>query len=159
VGVDSTPVLCTDRTYPLDDPPEVVWHALEQVDGYARWWPWLRHLDAQALSVGAQWAARIRVPVPWSLRIELDLHDVRAPTTVRAVVAGDVEGTAAVTVAPAGTGSTIRLRSALVPRHRMLRGVNQLAPSVSRRLHDHVIDTAFRQFAARDRPGDRRTAR
>jgi uncharacterized protein YndB with AHSA1/START domain len=148
-------VLCTDRTYPLDDPPAVVWQALEQVDGYQRWWPWLRRFDAKALSDGARWVARIRVPVPWSLRIELELHGVRAPTTVGASVAGDVEGTAVVTVEPAGTGSVIRVRSELAPRHRLLRALNQLVPSVSRRMHDHVIDTAFQQFAERDAPGGR----
>lgn len=152
-------MLRTDRNFPLDDPPEVVWQALEQVEGYQRWWPWLLRFDAEALSNGARWVARIRIPVPWSLRIELELHDVCAPTTVRASVAGDVEGTAAVTVEPAGTGSIIRVRSELGPRHRLLRAVNEAVPSVSRRMHDHVIDTAFRQFAERDQSGGRRAAR
>ena len=151
-------MLRTDRTYSLDDPPEVVWHALERVDGYQGWWPWLRRFDAESLADGARWVARIRVPAPWSLRIELELHDVRAPTSVRASVSGDVEGTAAVAVAPAGPGSTIRVLSELAPRHRLLRAVNDAMPSVSRRMHDHVIDTAFRQFADRDRSGGRRAS-
>ena len=146
-------MLRTDRAYPLDDPPAVVWQALEQVDGYQRWWPWLQRFDAHVLSEGARWTARIRVPVPWSLRIELELHDVRAPTSVRAVVTGDVEGTAALTVEPAEMGSVIRVRSELAPRHRLLQVLHQGVPSVSRRMHDHVIDTAFRQFADRDRRG------
>ncbi len=146
-------VLRTDRHYPLEDPPDAVWAALETVQDYPRWWPWLRRFDARALSAGERWRARIRVPMPWSLRFELQLLEVQAPTTVRAAVSGDIEGTATVSVAPAGTGSTIRLVSALAPRHRLLTAVNRVVPSVSRRLHDHVVDTAFAQFAARDRPG------
>lgn len=152
-------MLRTDRRYPLDDPPAAVWAALESVEDYQRWWPWLRRFEAQALASSERWRARIRVPMPWSLRFELELIDVRAPTTVEAEVAGDIEGTATVTVEPSGTGSTIRLQSALAPRHRLLRAVNRAAPSLSRRLHDHVVDKAFRQFSARGRTGSRRPDR
>lgn len=148
-------MLCTDRTYPLDDPPEVVWQALEQVDAYQRWWPWLQDFDARSLSEAARWSARIRIPVPWSLRIALELHDVRAPTSVRATVTGDVAGSATVTVEEAGDGSTIRVRSALVPRQPLLATLHRMVPSVSQRMHDNVIDAAFEQFADRNRSGGR----
>lgn len=157
--VDSIPLLCTDRTYPLDDPPDAVWKALEQVDAYQRWWPWLLDFDARSLSDGARWSARIRVPVPWSLRIALELDDVTAPTSVRATVTGDVAGSATVTVAAAGDGSTIRVRSALVPRQLLLATLHRVVPNVSRRMHDRVIDSAFEQFADRDRSGGRREGR
>jgi uncharacterized protein YndB with AHSA1/START domain len=152
-------VLRTDRRYPLEDPPDAVWRALESVDDYQRWWPWLRRFDARVLASGERWTARIRVPMPWSLRFQLELGDVRAPTCVEAAIAGDIEGTATVTVEPSGAGSTIRLRSALAPRHRLLRAVNRAVPAVSRRLHDHVVDKAFEQFAGRDRTGSRRPDR
>ena len=152
-------LLRTDRRYPLEDPPDAVWRALESVEDYQRWWPWLRRFDARALSSGERWAARIRVPMPWSLRFQLELGDVRPPIGVDAAIAGDIEGTATVTVEPSGTGSTIRLQSALAPRHRLLRAVNRAVPGVSRRLHDHVVDKAFEQFATRDRTGSRRRGR
>lgn len=126
-----------------------MWTALEAVDEYPRWWPWLRRFDAAALVTGERWSARIRVPLPWALRFELDLREVRAPVRVEAVLAGDIEGTASITVTPQGAGSSIRLQSALAPRHRLLRAVNRSLPSVSRRVHDHVVDNAFGQFASR----------
>ncbi len=144
-------MLRTDRSYPLDDPPAVVWRALESMEDYRRWWPWLRSFDARRLGAGDRWSARIRVPMPWDLRFRLDLRSVSPPRRVEAVLHGDIEGTASVTVAAVGAGSTIRLQSALAPRHRMLRAVNRFLPAVSRRVHDRVVDTAFRQFADRAR--------
>lgn len=132
----------------------MVWRALEAVGEYQRWWPWLRRFEARALEGGERWEARIRVPLPWSLRFVLDLGRVSAPEHVEATLTGDIEGTASITVAGEGAGSTIRLRSALEPRHRLLRAVNRWAPPVSRFVHDRVIDGAFRQFAERPARGD-----
>jgi uncharacterized protein YndB with AHSA1/START domain len=149
--------LRTDRSYPLDESPEAAWDDLAAVDAYERWWPWLRRFEAGRLAVGERWEARIRVPMPWSLRFTLDLREVRAPAHVVAVLSGDIEGTASITLEATDRGSTIRLRSDLAPRHRLLRAVNRAAPSVSRRLHDRVVDRAFRQFAGRGRgegPGE-----
>jgi hypothetical protein len=78
--------------------------ALERsLDALPGWWPWLLRFEAEALS-GSPVGARIRIPVPWSLRIELELRDVRRPDGP-GVITGDIEGTAAVTVEPAVTGS------------------------------------------------------
>lgn len=136
-----------------------MWQALERVEHYQQWWPWLRRFDARSLATGERWRARIRVPMPWMLRFELELQRVDAPTSVDATVAGDVEGTASITVEPEGVASRIRLQSALAPRHRLLAGVHRLVPSVSRRLHDRVVDEAFRQFASRDRARGHRPKR
>lgn len=145
-------VLLTDRTRPLDETSDLVWASLEDVGAYRSWWPWLRRFEADALVAGACWLARIRIPMPWDLRLELRLDRVEAPRRVEATVTGDVAGTAAVTVEAHGHASVIRLESALVPRHRLLRAVNRVLPSVSRRLHDRVVDSAFEQFADRPRP-------
>jgi len=151
--------LRTDRSYPLSERPQDAWDALADVGAYRRWWPWLRRFDARRLAAGERWEARIRVPMPWSLRFSLHLDDVEAPVRVGATIVGDIEGTAALTLAPGPEGAEIRLRSDLAPRHRLLRGVNRVVPGVSRRLHDRVVDRAFRQFAERDRgeiaPGER----
>lgn len=141
--------LRTDRSYPLDEPPERAWDALTRVGEYQRWWPWLRCLEARALATGERWRVRIRVPLPCSLRFTLDIEAVEPPTLVAAMLTGDIEGMATVTLEPRGDGAVLRLRSDLAPRHRLLGMVNRLAPAVSRRLHDRVVDTAFRQFAGR----------
>lgn len=141
--------LRTDRSYPLDEPPRRAWDALTHVEDYQRWWPWLRRFDADALADGERWRARIRVLMPWSLRLDLHLVAVEAPERVEAEIGGDIEGTAVITLDATTEGASIRLRSDLAPRRRLLRAVNRVAPPVSRRLHDRVVDRAFRQFAER----------
>lgn len=141
--------LRTDRSYDLDEVPEQAWDALTRVDDYQRWWPWLRSFDAHRLAVGERWEARIRVPMPWSLRFTIGIDVVEEPVRVDATLRGDIEGTASITLQRTVEGATIRLRSELAPRHRLLRTVNRLLPAVSRRVHDRVIDRAFRQFGAR----------
>lgn len=141
--------LRTDRSYPLDEPPQRAWDALTRVEDYQRWWPWLRRFDARALAAGERWRARIRVPMPWSLRFDLHLVAVEAPERVEAEIDGDIEGTAVIALHTTADGASIRLRSDLAPRHRLLRAVNRVVPPVSRHLHDRVVDTAFRQFAER----------
>lgn len=143
----------------MADPPDVVWRALEAVEEYRRWWPWLRRFDARALATGERWSARIRVALPFALRFSLDLRSVSTAERVDAVLTGDIVGTASISVAPDGAGSTIRLQSGLAPRHRLLRLVNRCVPSVSRVVHDRVVDSAFRQFAERPRPGGPGTER
>lgn len=145
--------LRTDRSYPLDEPVERVWEALTCVEEYPRWWPWLRRFEGRELAPGQRWQARIRVPMPWTLRFTVDIGAVDPPERVDATLTGDVDGTATVTLVPCGAGVIIRLRSDLAPRHRLLRAVHRLAPSLSRRLHDRVIDNAFEQFARRGEGG------
>lgn len=141
--------LRTDTSYPLDEPVDRAWDALARVEDYRSWWPWLRCFDAGALAVGERWQARISVSLPWPLRFTIDIDAVVPRERVDATLTGDVEGTAAVTLQQDGSGTTIGLVSALEPRHRLLRTLNRLAPPLSRRLHDRVVDKAFRQFAHR----------
>ena len=141
--------LRTDRSYPLREPPERAWDALTRVDDYQRWWPWLRRFEARALAAGERWRAQIRIPMPWSLRFTIDIDAVDPPRRVDATLTGDIDGTATITLGWEGGGGAIRLRSDLAPRHRLLRAVNRLTPALSRRLHDRVVDKAFREFAGR----------
>lgn len=148
--------LRTDRSYPLDEAPEEAWDALTRVDQYQRWWPWLVRFDAEALVAGETWHAQIRVPIPWPLRFAIHIEAVAPPERVDATIAGDIEGTATITLESDGPEAVIRLRSDLAPRHRWLRTVNRLAPPVSQQLHDLVVDKAFRQFAERPEAGGSR---
>ncbi|HEX4903323.1 MAG TPA: SRPBCC family protein [Acidimicrobiales bacterium] len=136
----------THRTLAVDAAPATVWAALERVDDYPSWWPWLRELDARSLEAGERWACRIKPPLPWSMAFEVDLRRV-GDGVVRADIRGDIRGTAGVVVAPSGSGgSTVTLEAALSAQGGATALLHRLAPSVSRWAHDRVIDAAFAQF-------------
>lgn len=139
----------TRRTLEVPATVAQVWSALERVEDYPRWWPWLRHLDARSLSAGERWTCTIQPPLPWSLRVELLLDEV-ADGALRATVAGDVVGTAALAVRAADDGrSEIQLEATLHADGGATAALHRSVPGLSRWAHDRVIDRAFVQF--RDR--------
>lgn len=144
----------THRSVVVDAAPSTVWAALQRVEDYPVWWPWLRELDAPALGPGVRWTCRISPGLPWSLRLAIDLSVVE-PGRVEAAVSGDVAGTARITVAAhVDGGTTIELESHLQAERGATAMLHRVAPSVSRQAHDRVVDRALAQFRSRALPAD-----
>jgi hypothetical protein len=129
--------------------PAELWSVFERVDDYPRWWPWLRRFDADALAVGEQWSCEVRPPLGYPVRFDLELVEVSSPCLVTALVSGDVEGSARLDVERFGSGSAIRLESALRPANALMRAISTFAEPVARRSHDWVLGTGLRQFLER----------
>lgn len=146
------PVLSSDRRYVFDASPATVWSAIEQVDDYRNWWPWLERLDDPGLWPGAEWRCVIRSPLRRTLRFTITLDVVEAPGRIVAHLAGDLVGPAEVTVGALRAGrperAEVRLVSELVPGDPVLAAITRLARPVARRAHDAVVDRGARQFAA-----------
>jgi hypothetical protein len=94
----------------------------------------------------------VQPPLPYRLRFDLHLDDVRAPHRASARVTGDIEGEASLEIDPTETGSELHLVSELAPTNPVLRAVAQLAPPVARYGHEWVLDTGLRQFRDRALP-------
>ena len=142
----------SDRRHPLPAAPEVVWASLVRLDAYRSWWPWLRHLDADALEPGATWAAVVQPPSPYRLRFDLHLGTVEAPRLVTAEVTGDITGSARLEISATAAGSELHLVSVLAPANAVLRAVALVARPVARFGHEWVLDTGLRQFRDRALP-------
>ncbi len=142
----------SDQRHPFAVPPEELWTAMERVDAYRSWWPWLHAFDAVSLTEGEVWSATVRPPLPYRLRFDLTLHDVVRPHHVSAEVTGDLRGTARIEVAQVGGGSSLHVVSDLAPANALLRSVMRLAPPVARFGHDWVLATGLRQFRDRALP-------
>ena len=139
----------SDRRLHFPVPRSELWEALNQVDRYPAWWPWMRDFDAIALKPGARWRCQIHPPLPYTLRLVIAIDDVVPERSVTATVTGDVEGSATLDLLDADGGSEARLVSALAPSSRMLQIIARTAPPVARFCHDWVLDTGAVQF--RDR--------
>jgi len=65
----------SERQVSFDEPPDRLWAALTEVDGYQRWWPWLADLEVDGgFDVGATWRCQVRPPLPYSVRFALTLR-------------------------------------------------------------------------------------
>lgn len=142
----------SDRRHAFALPPEALWAAIARVDDYRDWWPWLRRFEGTALTSGEVWSATVQPPVPYRLRFEIHLDEVRAPRLATAVVLGDIEGTARIEIAPTPGGSELHILSELAPTHPLLSAVATVAGPVARYGHEWVLDTGLRQFRARALP-------
>jgi hypothetical protein len=136
----------SDRRHTFDASPDELWEAMSRVGEYRRWWPWLRHFEAPGLEPGVTWAATVQPPLPYRLRFDLLLLDVREPRLVVADITGDIEGEARIEVEPTAVGSELHFTSELVPTNPILRSVARMAAPVAQFGHQWVLDTGLRQF-------------
>lgn len=139
----------TDRSYQLPLPPSELWAAVAQVEDYRTWWPWLREFDAAHLAGDEVWRCLVQPPLPYRVRFDVALEEVRAPTTVRASITGDVVGAAHLEIREHAVGSEARLVSSLEPGSGLLKAVARLAAPLVRYGHDWVLDSGARQFIDR----------
>lgn len=136
----------SDRCFRFDREPASVWDAIGRVDEYREWWPWLRHFDARGLFEGDRWDCTVSPPLPYELRFTVALLEVDRPERLVAVVAGDIEGDATITIRPTEVGCDLRLVSDLEPRAGSLLGLTRLMPWLGHYGHDWVLDRGLRQF-------------
>lgn len=139
--------LDSERRYEVPVDTSAVWNALESVDEYRRWWPWLDAFDAVRLGVDEIWACTVRSPLRFSLRFRIRLVDVIAGERIDAKLSGDLDGPASVVISPLEDGSRIVLRSSLTPVATPLSALTGIAPPLARWAHDRVLDNAGAQFA------------
>jgi len=143
-------VIRSDRRFAFDQPPDEVWATMARTSEFTRWWPWLRRLDAEGLVTGDVWSCHIQPPLPYFLRFTIALDEVVPGEWVRATVAGDITGTATLTLDPTeGGGSEARLVSDLAPASSVLRAFAVVARPLVVWGHDWVLGEGIRQF--RDR--------
>ena len=139
----------SDRRWRFDADPLTLWAAMTDIGSYRSWWPWLARLDADGFEAGERWACTVQPPLPYTLRFTIQIESVVPCESATAIVAGDIEGDARLTVTPAGDGSEVRLESVLAPANPFLRGVARFARPVVRLGHDWVLDTGAAQFRRR----------
>ena len=88
------PVIAYRRAFDFDHAPVDVWSGIERVDDYERWWPWLQEfrLEGESLTAGAVLHGVVVPPLPYRMRIRVELTRCEVPMAIDAVVAGDLEG-------------------------------------------------------------------
>jgi hypothetical protein len=143
-------VYAADLTRHVDLAPGAVWAALEDTAAYRGWWPWLGAFDAASgLTEGARWRATIRAPLPYTVAFDLDLHGVDpVGHVVQAAVSGDLDGRAAVRLAPEAAGTRLAMSWHLTPVRSFLKVLDATARPLARWGHDTVMRRSVEAFVA-----------
>jgi uncharacterized protein YndB with AHSA1/START domain len=137
------------RTWELDVPPERFWDTISRTDEYRSWWPWLREFGADGLREGARWRAVIQSPLPYALRVELELDQVVECERLSATVTGDIAGWAALDLSATDRGSAVDVEWDMRPRSRAMQMAAVLARPLLRWSHEWVLARGLDQFRQR----------
>ena len=141
----------SDRRYRFEVERTTLWREIAEPQNYTEWWPWLRRFDAEMLSPGVRWRCVIQPPLPYTLRVDVDITEVVEGEAVSADVSGDLRGHARISLLDgdgvASDGHCLaRVVSALAPSSRVMGAAAWLVAPVARWGHDWVLSTGARQL-------------
>lgn len=128
-----------------------MWRTIQEVDQFESWWPWLEdfRLEGDVLQSGAVLHGVVAPPVPYRMRIEVELTRCDPEHAIDALVRGDLEGEASLEIDPHGAGSVVEVAW----RVEMMQGPMRLADRFAHPLlqwgHDRVVELTVAGFRRR----------
>ncbi len=144
-----------DQAFDFAVSRDVLWDALNDIEQFPNWWPWLRSFDATAekLAPGTVANCAVRAPLPYTLEFQVHIEQVEPGVFIGTRVSGDLEGPARLEVAGDEDGSTARLSWAVDLRLPLLSVASRVARPVLLWAHDRVVATGVEQFREYALPG------
>lgn len=152
------PVIEYKREFLLKVPPAEIWNALEDTASFERWWPWLREfsLEGDSLRPGAVMHGLVVPPLPYRMRVDVELVRCERPSLIDALVRRDLEGDAQLRLAAEGAGTRAKVAWRVEMMQRPMRMASRVAHPLLRRGHDWVVDVTVASFRRRIETDDRR---
>jgi uncharacterized protein YndB with AHSA1/START domain len=135
-----------DRRFEFAVSPETFWTTVSRTESYPTWWTWLREFESDGLRDGAHTEGVIQAPLPYALRVGIDVEQVVPPERVETRVTGDLEGPARLEITPMTSGCEARLVWLLELCEPRLKRFARVARPVLGWAHDRVIAIGVRQF-------------
>jgi uncharacterized protein YndB with AHSA1/START domain len=135
-------------TFPV--PPAEVWAAIERLDQFERWWGWLGELqvDGAGLRTGSVLRGTVAPPLPYRMRLEVELTRCVKARLIDAAVTGDLAGPARLRLRREGEGTLADVSWSLEMRQLPMRLAARVAYPLLRWGHDRVVEATVRGFQA-----------
>ena len=107
----AAPIIEYRRTHDFSVTPEEIWEAIGRVGDFERWWPWLAHfhLEGDGLAAGSVLHGVVSPPLPYRMRIAVELVRCQPARAIDAVVRGDLQGDAGLRLRPVGGGAAVEV--------------------------------------------------
>lgn len=148
------PIIDYRGTFRFGAPPDAVWGTIERTGEFEGWWGWLGdfRLDGGGLETGSVLTGVVSPPLPYRMRIRVELERCIRPSLIDAAVHGDLEGHARLELAQEGGGTLASAAWTIEMMQRPMRAAARFAYPMLRWGHDRVVDTTVsalrRQLAA-----------
>ncbi|MGO9198090.1 MAG: hypothetical protein ACLQK4_13305 [Acidimicrobiales bacterium] len=138
----ASPVVEYRRAWRFPVSPGELWSSLEEAGNYEAWWPWLRDftVDGRLLQSGSVMHGVVSPPLPYRMRIDVELVRCSPPEQIDALVHGDLEGTAELRLSSEQEGSRVEVAWNLEMMQLPMRIASRFAYPVLRRGHDFIVD-------------------
>ncbi len=148
MAVVATPVIDYSGSFHLQLPPSGVWATIEHIDRLQRWWPWLHDLrvEGTGLQPGVLLHGVVDPPVPYCMRVDVELVSCTAPWAIDAAVHGDLRGPAHLRLRPEGSGTRAEVAWSVEMMQPAMRLASRVAHPLLQWGHDRVVESTLRGF-------------
>ena len=137
--------------YEFGRSPADVWRAIEDVDQFESLWPWLEefNLDGGCLARGSVLHGLVAPPLPYRMRIRVELTECEPYRHIDALVHGDLEGDAQLAIRESATGSSVDVHWTVEMMQRPMRMASRFAHPLLQWGHDAVVALTVAGFRRR----------
>ncbi|HEY2563887.1 MAG TPA: SRPBCC family protein [Acidimicrobiales bacterium] len=146
------PVIEYEQEFEFPVAPPELWDVIEQVDQFERWWPWLEdlHLEGPGLAAGSVLSGVVSPPLPYRMRIRVELTRCVRPSEIRAVILGDLQGSARLGIRPGSAGSSlVEIAWTIEMMQTPMRLADRVAHPILQWGHDRVVEITVARFRQR----------
>ena len=150
------PVIEYRREFAFSLTPAELWEGIGRVDQFEGWWPWLREFrfEGDGFVAGSVLTGVVVPPLPYRMRIRVELVRCEAPTAIDAIVTGDLHGEATLRVRPDDAGSRAEVAWTGEMMQRPMRLASQFGRPLLQWGHDRVVEITVAGFRRRlESPG------
>jgi len=122
-----------------------------EMDHFELWWSWLEEfrLEGDSLAAGSVLHGVIAPPLPYRMRIRVELTHCDPCRHIDALVHGDLEGEARLDMRDAGAGSIVDMAWTVEMMQRPMRMASRFAHPLMQWGHDVVVGITVSGFRRR----------
>jgi hypothetical protein len=121
---------------------------MQEVDQFERWWPWLEEfrLEGGSLKVGSVLHGVVAPPLPYRMRLRVEITRSEPPTEIDAVVHGDLEGLASIEIHQTDVGTRAEVAWTVEMMQRPMRLAARFGRPLLQWGHDRVVESTVAGF-------------
>ncbi len=147
----AAPVITYRRSYRFDLAPDRLWDRIEQFEQFENWWPWLTEFRTEGvgLSAGSVLHGVVTPPLPYRMRLRVELVDCERPHAIDATVSGDLIGDARLRLHHEGDGTSAEVAWTLEMLQPAMRLASKIGGPLLQWGHDRVVEMTVAGFRRR----------
>ncbi len=141
-------------TFPLG--PGRIWSILQRHERYETWWSWMRELevDGNPLEPGCVISFAVVAPIPFKMRLRLEVVESDTPNRLTVAVRGDLAGTGSLILDEGAEGCNTVVEWDVEINQPAMRRTSYVARPVLKWAHDRAIASGVAGFRRQIDRGD-----